>query len=452
MKLTFYGAAREVTGSNYLLEINGQQGKTKILIDCGLHQGGHYAEKENFEPFLYNPKEIKKVFITHSHLDHIGQLPKLYKGGFRGEIYSTAPTKDSAKLLLDDSEHILAEEAEREKQKPLYDLNDVEAVDRIWKTAPYRQLLDFGDFKITFYDAGHILGSAFILLEVEGKRIIFSGDLGNPTPSLMKPTDKIPMADYCLMESTYGDRLYHNPEKREDALEDVIENTVKSGGVLMIPAFAMERTQELLYLINDLVKNKKIPAVPVYIDSPLAIKLMDIYKKYESYLNLGHPSVASFKDNIFTFPNVHLTLTKEESKAINDSPSPKVIMAGSGMSNGGRILHHELRYLSGPKNSILFVGYQSAGTMGRAILDGAQEVRIFGETVPVKCKIEQISGYSAHADQEGLLNWLKPARESLKKVFLVHGEEESSKVLAQKIIDDLAINAIVPNIGESFEL
>ncbi len=452
MKLTFYGAARVVTGSNYLLEINGKNGKTKILVDCGLHQGGHYAEKENFEPFLYNPKEIKAVFVTHSHLDHIGRIPQLYKNGFRGEVYSTIPTKDFARILLEDSERILFKEAERENQKSLYDLNDVEAVGRIWKTVNYREPLDFGDFKITFYDAGHILGSAFILLEAEGKRVIFSGDLGNPAPSLMKPTDEIPTADYCLMESTYGDRLHHDDISREDALEDIVENSAKNGGVLMIPAFAMERTQELLYLFNDLVKNKKIPDVPVYIDSPLAIKLTDVYKKYENYLNLKHPAISSFKDNIFTFPNVHLTLTKEESKAINDVRPPKVIVAGSGMSNGGRILHHELRYLSDPKSAILFVGYQSAGTMGRAILDGAREVKIFGETVEVKCQKEQISGYSAHADQQELLDWLKPARESLRKVFLVHGEAEAGKILAQKIRDDLAIDAIVPNIGESFEL
>lgn len=441
-----------MTGSNYLLEINGQKGPVKILIDCGLHQGGYYVEKENFEPLPYNAREIKAVFVTHSHLDHIGRIPKLYKNGFRGEVYSTVPTKDFAKILLEDSERILLKAAARENQKPLYDLNDIEAVDRIWKTADYRKQLDFGDFKVTFYDAGHILGSAFILIEAEGKKIVFSGDLGNSTPSLMKPTDKIPDADYCLMESTYGDRLHHDDKSREDSLEDVIEDTVKNGGTLMIPAFAMERTQELLSLLNDLVENKKIPEVPVYIDSPLAIKLTDVYRKYESYLNLEYPAVASLHKDIFNFPDVHLTLTKEESKAINDVLPPKIIMAGSGMSNGGRILHHEIRYLPDPKSTILFVGYQAVGTLGRKILEGASEVEIFGEKVLVKCKKEQISGYSAHADQNDLLNWLKPAREVLKKVFLVHGEEEVGKVLAQKIRDDLAIDAIVPAIGESFEL
>ncbi len=448
MRLTFYGAAGIVTGSNYLLE----SGKTKILIDCGLHQGSNFCEKRNFEPFPYKPKNITAVFVTHAHIDHTGRLPQLYRNGFKGTVYSTPPTKDFSELLLIDSEHIIDQEAKRFHKKVLYNTEDVNGLMAHWQGLDYHKVIQIGPFKVTLYNAGHILGSAIIVIEANGKRIVFSGDLGNTPSPLINATDILDKADYCVMESTYGDRLHEDLNIRKEMLEDAIEGAVRAKGVLMIPAFAMERTQELLFDINTLVDQGSIPRVPTYIDSPLAIKLTSVYKKYESYYNLEALQAMTKGDGIFNFPGLHTSLTTEESKAINDTPAPKVIIAGSGMSNGGRILHHERRYLSDPKSAILFIGYQAAGTLGRKILEGAKTIKIFDEEISVNCKVIKMSGYSAHADQAQLMNWLYPMRESLQKIFLVHGEESNSKVLAQKIADELAVSAIVPTLGESYDI
>ena len=455
MKLTFYGGVGEVTGANYVLEISDPStrlGASKIMIDCGLHQGSHYAERRNFEPFSYNPADIKAVFITHAHIDHIGRLPKLWKDGFRGTIYSTPPTKDFAELLLLDSEHILSKEAEREKKPPLYTTTDVIETMKVWRKLEYHAPFTIGNFRVELFDAGHILGSAIIKVVAEGKTIVFSGDLGNYPASIIQQTEKIDAADYCLIESTYGDRIHEGVDKRREMLEDAIEETVKAGGVLLIPTFAMERTQELLYHLHQLFKEGRVPRVPVFIDSPLAIKLTAIYKKYEDYFNAETEKLARSGDDILNFPGLRLTLTTEQSKEINDVPPPKVIVAGSGMSHGGRILHHERRYLSDPKSAILFVGYQAMGSLGRQILDGADHVKIFGEDILVRCRKIAIGGYSAHADQPLLLRWIEPMRKVLKKAFVVQGEQEASEALALKIRDEMAVLAVVPAAGEIDEI
>lgn len=451
MKIYFYGGAGAVTGANYLLEEGNKNGK-KIMVDCGLKQGSRYAERQNFEPFPYDPKEIEAVFITHSHLDHIGRLPKLFKDGFRGKIYSTPPAKDFAELMLLDSENILSKEAEKEGLPPLYSEADVFELMKIWETVEYHQPIRIDPFTIKFFDAGHILGSAIIKVWGERRDVVFSGDLGNSPSPIIKPTEKIEAADYCLIESTYGNRLHERVDERQQILEDVIEDTVKRGGTLLIPAFAMERTQELLYHLNNLFNEGRVPKVPVFIDSPLAIKLTNVYKKHQKYFNLEASTLSRWDKDILDFPGLKATLTTEESKKINDVPPPKVIIAGSGMSHGGRILHHERRYLPDPKSTILFIGYQAEGSLGRLILDGAEKVKIFGEEVPVKCQKVAIGGYSAHADQSQLLSWLWPMRTTLKKVFVVQGEKEASEALAQKIKDELAVEAIIPAVGESFEL
>jgi metallo-beta-lactamase family protein len=445
MKLTFYGGTGEATGSNYVLESNG----TQIMIDCGLHQGSHFAETENFESFAYDPKEITAVFITHSHLDHIGRLPSLVKAGFHGTIYSTTATQDFAELMLLDSEHLLSMEAEREAKPPLYNNDDVAHVMRLWHGLDYHESVTINGFKIELYDAGHILGSACIHVEAEGKTVVFSGDLGNSPALIINPTEKIPSADYCLIESTYGDRVHENVEGRKEMLRQAITETVTAGGVLMIPTFAMERTQELLYHLHQLFEEKALPRVPVFIDSPLAIKLTAVYKKHESYFNKETQDLARGGDDILNFPGLRLTLTTEQSKEINNVPAPKVIIAGSGMSNGGRILHHELRYLSDPKSEIVFVGYQADGSMGRQLLEGATEVKIFGETVPVRCRRINIPGYSAHADQPHLLNWISSMAPTLKKVFVVQGEPQSSEALAGKITSQFGVATEVPQLKES---
>ncbi|MFH1161675.1 MAG: MBL fold metallo-hydrolase [Candidatus Jorgensenbacteria bacterium] len=451
MILTFHGGARTVTGSNYLLESGG----TRILIDCGLNQGGRYAEKKNWEPFAYDPKSIAAVFVTHAHIDHTGRLPKLVREGFTGSIYSTAPTMDFAELLLLDSEHLLREDAEHHGKEPLYDIADVNRTVSLWRGVHYHEKVTTGPFTVEFYDAGHILGSAILAVEAEGKRVVFSGDLGNMPPSFINPRESVPGADYVLVESVYGARVHEDIAGRRDALEDLVEETVKSGGVALIPAFALERTQGLLYELNELVEHGRIPRVPIFVDSPLAIKLTVVYQKYSADPNYFSPvAIASLKrgDALFNFPGLRMSLTKEQSKEINGVPPPKVIVAGSGMSQGGRILHHEVRYLPDPKSAILFIGYQAEGSLGRKILEGADMVKILGQEVDVRCKVKQISGYSAHADQPQLLEWLQPMRLSAKRVFVVQGEETEELLLAQKIRDELAMEAVVPEAGEMVTL
>lgn len=449
MRLTCYGAAKMVTGSNYLLETDGK----KILVDCGLHQGSRFSERQNFDPFPYDPKEIEAVFITHAHLDHTGLLPKLVRDGFRGEVYSTPPTRDFAEQLLIDSESLLLKEAEHQNMPPLYGTEHIELLMTLWRPVQYHTKIKVGKIEAEFFDAGHILGSSIVELKAENKRIVFSGDLGNVSTPLIRETEFVKNADYCVMESTYGDQIHEDVARRRDLLERAIVETVNAGGTLMIPAFAMERTQELLLEINELVKAKRIPKVPVYIDSPLAIKLTAIYEKYMSYFNTKEfPNKGMWSMPLFNFPGLHMTLTPEQSKEINDVVPPKVIIAGAGMSNGGRILHHERRYLSDRKSTILFIGFQAEGSLGRQIFDGAEKVTIFGEEVPVRSRVLAIGGYSAHADQNKLLEWAGAMQKNVKGIFLVHGEEAASEALAVKIREQFDLTVTVPDIAKTYEL
>lgn len=448
MKLTFCGAAGGVTGSCYLLE----SGEHRILIDCGLFQGNRFADAENYEPFSFDPAHVQAVLVTHAHLDHVGRLPKLYREGFRGTIYSTPPTKDCAELILLDSEKLMCREAERDNRAPLCTTSTVEPVMRLWRKIEYHTPVTIGPFTATFFNAGHILGSASIRIEAEGKSITFSGDLGNTPAPIIQPTEPPAPSDYVVVESTYANRT-HDPEStRREILQDVIQETVARGGVLMIPSFALERTQDIVYFMNELFTDGRIARVPVFIDSPLAIKLTAIYHKYRRFFNAEADQRIASGDDIFNFPDLHLTLTSEQSKAINSVPPPKIVLAGSGMSHGGRILHHEVRYLPDPNNTILFIGYQAEGSLGRRIMEGANEVTIFGETIPVRCRVRAVSSYSAHADQPKLMHWLWPMRQHLKRVFISHGEDEGRAVFAQAIRDTYAVTATLPQRGESFTL
>ena len=450
MKLTFYGGAKMVTGANYLLEADG----TRIAVDCGLHQGSNFCERHNWEPFPYPPESLAAVFVTHAHIDHTGRLPALVKNGFRGTVYSTPPTRDAAELLLADSDHILAQEAERFKKPVLFTLQDIAALMAQWRAVEYHERVAVGPFTVTLWNAGHILGSSFVVVEVKGETLVFSGDLGNaPAPLIGAPELFLGHATYTLIESTYGDRIHEDLPRRKEILEDVIEDTVKRGGVLMIPAFAMERTQELLFEINNLIEEGRIPRIPVFLDSPLAIKLTAVYRNYDRYLSHPAPGkTAGDRGHLFQFPWLTMTETTEASKAINAVPSPKIVIAGSGMSHGGRILHHEKRYLSDPKSTLFLVGYQASGSLGRQLLDGAKTVRIFGEDVAVEARVKAIGGYSAHADQPQLLSWLRSMRKTLKKAFMVQGEEPAAQALAGKITDELAVAAHVPDLGEEVVL
>ena len=476
-----------MTGANYLLEI-GDLAKSqsdhgasiKILIDCGMFQGSRYAEDLNYEKFPYDPSDIDFVLITHSHTDHAGRLPKLYKEGFRGKIVATNATLDLVKKALPDNLNLIRQEAQESGREPLFSLKDLEGVMGLAQGVNYEQGIELGNnVKAILHDAGHILGSSIveiqypinnppshkasadarfsdssnILGEKTGK-IYFTGDLGNPPTPLLKIPYYPDDADYVVIESAYGSRIHEDMAERKNILQRVVGETIQRGGVLMIPSFAMERTQELLFELNGLIENNLIPRVPIFVDSPLATNLTEVYKKYPDYFNKEAVYLINSGDDIFNFPGLEFTRTVEESKKINAVKGPRIIIAGSGMSNGGRILHHESRYLSDPNSAILFVGYQVKGSLGRKILDEEKEVKIFGKKIAVNCKVEAIGGYSAHADSEGLLKWAKAAngKGKLKKVFIVQGEEESSLALARKIERALEVDAIVPKQGESFAL
>ncbi len=453
MELSFFGAAQEVTGSCFLLE----DGKNKILIDCGLFQSPHFADPRSYESFPFNPKEIDAVFVTHAHIDHTGRIPKLVKEGFAGRIYSTYPTRDLAELMLKDSVGVLSKEALREKQPLMYTEDDVNSAMKLWEGKNYHEKISLGNFTVSFQNAGHVLGSAMILIEWSGsqsgkasRKILFSGDLGNPNNPLLGFRDTVSGVDTLIMEATYGDRLHEDAEEKKLKLERVIEKSVLAGGVLMIPAFSLERTQEILEEVADMLKKKQIPEIQIYLDSPLAIHATEIYQKYIGYLNSAHVKKDSF--SFFKLPGVHFTLATEESKKINNTPSPKIIIAGSGMSTGGRILHHERRYLSDPKSTILFIGYQAPGSLGRRIEDGADTVKIFGEEVSVHCHKEVIYGYSAHPDANELFEFVREKSDTVKKVFTVHAEPRSALAFVQKVRDYLGIEATAPKYGDSVEI
>lgn len=449
MILKFCGAAKVVTGTNYLVDT----GKTKFLLDCGLFQGSEELEAKNFEDFPYVAKKIDFVLITHSHLDHIGRLPKLIKEGFKGKIFATPPTIDFTRLMLEDSQKIMREKVKKERAIPLIDDQEIKAMMNLFQPVKYGQLIKYNDeISFTFYEAGHILGSAIIEVLIAGKRIVFSGDLGNwPVPIVPKPAC-LAKADYVIMESTYGNRNHENRGKIKDLIEDIAEDTIAQNGVLMIPSFALERTQELLYQFNELVENYRIPKVPIFIDSPLAIKITRIYKKYESYFNQEAASLIKSGDDLFKFPGLKFTETVEESKQINTLKPPKIIIAGSGMSHGGRILHHEALYLPVSNNILLLVSYQAQGTLGRQLQDGAKEVKVLDKVIPVRAKITQLSGYSAHADQNQLMEWLGCFKKPIKKIFICQGEEKPAQALAQKIRDEMGLAAEVPSLGDEVEL
>ncbi len=443
-----------VTGSNYLLETS----QSKVLIDCGLFQGPSKIEKKNLEPFPYQPKDIDFVFITHAHLDHIGRLPKLIAEGFSGKIFATGPTIDFAQLMLEDSQKIIGRRLSKKNAALQRKTQRVEEVMEMFQEVKYDQSIKVNqEISVCFREAGHVLGSAAIELNAEDKKIVFSGDLGSTDTPILRDPAKIEGADYVIMESTYGDRFHESKEECKNLVENITEETISRNGVLMIPSFSLERTQQLLYHFNELVENNRIPQTPIFLDSPLAIKLTRVYARYDQYYDQEAKSLIKSGDNIFKFPGLKLTLTTKESKEINNVPSPKIIIAGSGMSQGGRILHHEKRYLPNPNNTLLIVAYQARGTLGRQILNGAKEVKIMREVVPIQAEVKRIGGYSSHGDQKDLIWWLKNIIQSdspkkIKKIFVCHGEEEPSSIFAQKIRSDFNLRAETPQLNETVEL
>lgn len=451
MKLTFYGGTGMVTGANFLVE----DGDYKFLVDCGLVQGNKLADSINREEFPYDAKTINTLLVTHAHIDHIGRIPKLYKDGFRGNIVSTPETKEIAQLLLDDAQGILEDEARRAGVLPLYNREDVSGAMSLWSTVAYRDRHELmSGYAIQFRDSGHILGSSMIEIFKNGKKIVFTGDLGNSPSLLLNDTEEIVDADYLVMESVYGDRNHESKDERREKLKAVVEETIKRKAVLIIPAFSLERTQNILYEMNEFFEHDGIRNIPVFIDSPLATKITTVYKNHPESLKPSIQDQIRGGDDIFDFPKLKFSVQRAESQRISETQNPKIIIAGSGMSNGGRIINHELEHLSDPNAIILLVGYQSAGTLGRQIKDGAKEVNIHGNKVKVRAEIKSIEGYSSHKDSDGLMSFVEKVGEAgkLKQIFVVMGEPKSSLFLVQKIKDNLELDATYPEFGKSFEL
>ena len=446
-KLTFCSGTGVVTGANFLLEIAG----LKILIDCGMIQGNKMAEDANWEPFTYDPATINALIVTHGHVDHIGRIPKLVHDGFRGTIYSTHPTKEISEIMLQDTAFILSHDREHDLKK-IYNNQIISQALGSWKTFDYHETFSLGEgLKVEFSDAGHILGSATVKIEYRGKTIVFTGDLGNSPSPLLRDTEMV-QADYLVTESVYGDRNHDDKDTRRQKLVEIIQDAVKQKGALVIPIFSLERSQELLFEINDLIENNRIPLVPFFLDSPLAIKLTAVFKKYSRYFNERAQKMINSGNDIFMFPGLRVTLETEESKMIVRMPNPKIIIAGSGMSTGGRIIHHEHNHLPDPKSIILLIGYQSMGTLGRKLQEGVKRVRVAGEEVSVRARVAAIDGYSGHKDSDGLLDFIQNMSDRVRKIFVVMGEPRSSLFLAQKLRDYLGLDARAPIAGESVEL
>jgi len=459
MKLEFHGADQNVTGSCHLLEVAG----TKILIDCGLYQGGREITEENAEPFGFDPSSIDYLLLTHAHLDHCGRIPLLFKRGFTGEIITTGTSCELARLVLLDSAHLQEDEARYESKKvsrhgnkknqvePLYDTVDVlNCFSFFGRTATYNQpLVINGGIKATFIDAGHILGSAAIVLDVEHKgqqrKILFSGDLGYGGRAIIKDPASPPHVDMVIMETTYGDRLHKTLEE----FYTTINKTVNRGGNIIIPSFALERAQELLYYLREGIENGSLPSyLPVFLDSPMAISATQIFQRHPECFDKETCETFESGQDPFVFPSLRFTRETADSMALNNVAGGAVIIAGSGMCTGGRIKHHLKHNLWNRNNTIVFVGFAAYGTLARQIVDGAIEVKIFGEDIPVQASIYTIGGFSAHADQAELLAWHKQTGNP-KTTFLVHGDKEVMPIFAKKLQNT---QVEIPQLHQSYNL
>lgn len=438
------------TGANFLLKVEGLQ----ILIDCGLVQGSKFAMEENRSEFSYDPSAVSFLLITHSHMDHIGRIPKLVKNGFKGVIYSTIETRELAALMLEDAHGLLAREAKESGLEPLYEKEHIAAAMNLWKTIPYHQSIELSKgVSIYLRDAGHILGSAIVEVELKdaGKKIAFTGDLGNSPTPLLRDTEYSTDPDYMVIESVYGDRNHEPKDVRDAKFKDVVDATLRRGGTVVIPAFSLERSQIILYAINNLIESGIIPKVPVFFDSPLAIKVTEVYRRHIENFNEKVKGVIAGGDDIFDFPGLRVIDRHSESLTIDSVSGPKIILAGSGMSMGGRVLQHEKSFLGDPKSTILLVGYQVPGSLGRQIEEGAGKVIVDGEYVKVRAQIEKISGYSSHKDSNGLVEFVSHST-NLKTCFVAMGETKSAAHLAQRLRSDLGVNAIVPEKNKEYYL
>ena len=455
MKVTFYGGTGSVTGANFLVENSGTAGDIKFVVDCGMMQGSRAAESFNRDPFPYNPAELDYLLVTHAHIDHIGRIPKLVKDGFVGKIISTPETREIAELLLQDTLSIIENESRRDGVLPMFEKKDIEKTMSLWQTLKYHT--DFslnGDLTIYLRDSGHILGSSMIEIRNAKGKIVFTGDLGNSPSLLLNDTESITDANYIVMESVYGDRNHEPKDQRRAKLKQIILDTIKNKRTLIIPAFSLERSQMILYEMNEFFEKDGVPQIPVFLDSPLASKITKVYEKYSGSLKQSVQDEMKAGDDVFKFPRLKFTVLAQDSEKIDMTPNPKIIIAGSGMSNGGRVIHHERDHVSDPNAMILLVGYQATGTLGRQLQDGAGQVEIYGQKLKVRAKIDTISGYSSHKDSDGLTAFVEKANDGgdLKQVFVVMGEPKSSLFLVQRLRDELDVKALNPEYKQSFEL
>jgi metallo-beta-lactamase family protein len=465
LRLKFLGAARQVTGSCYALEADG----VIVLVDCGLYQERQFLGR-NWDPFPIPPERIDVILLTHAHLDHCGLIPRLVRKGFAGPILTTPATADLLPIVLGDSARIQEEDAAFKKKRhqregrrgpydevPLYTTDDVERTLPLVETVPYGRTREIGGgLSVTFHDAGHILGSSMIEVRAgsgdRSRTLIFSGDIGQWDKPLVQDPSVFPKADYVVMETTYGDRNHEDPKDVESLLCDIVGKTVAAGGNVVIPTFAIERAQELMFHFSRLSREKCIPSLLVFLDSPMAVDVTGVFERHLEILDEETRRLFREGKRPFDFPGLKLIRTSEESKAINAIRGSCIIMAGSGMCTGGRIKQHLIRNISRPDSTVLFVGFQAKETLGRQILEGSRAVRILGQTLPVRARIEKILGFSAHADRKALFRWLGAFEEPPRRLFLTHGEKEVPLALAEELRRDRGWEVSVPEYLETFEL
>ena len=467
MNITFYGAAQEVTGSCHMVEVAGH----KFLIDCGLFQGSLTDQMLNYEEFPFNIQEVEFVILTHAHIDHSGRIPKLYKAGYKNPVYCTSATRELCKIMLPDSGHIQENEIEWVNRKrmragkkpndPIYTEQDAIDCLEIFKGLEYNVPVKINDdISFVLKDAGHMLGSAIVelYLKEDGKekKVVFTGDLGNKNLPIINDPVNIDSADVLVMESTYGDRLHSSIVDQSSKFIQIILDTIRRGGNVIIPSFAVGRTQELLYEINKYLTDDRIKEelskIPVYVDSPLAVNATRIFESQHSYYDEEALSYLLKGDNPLVFDNLHLIETSEESQALNDDPEPKILISASGMCEVGRIKHHLKHNLYRSECTVLFVGYQAEGTLGRKIMNGEPLVKIFGEEIAVKAEIKSLDAFSGHADRDGLLGWVAAMKKKPEQIFIVHGELEAQNVLKEYIQQGFKINAINPAYQEQYDV
>lgn len=460
--LQFMGAVETVTGSRHFLETRGKQ----LLIDCGLFQGRKENRLKNWDPFPIAPDSIDAVILTHAHIDHIGYLPRLVKDGYRGPIYATHPTVELADTLLRDTAKLQQEEAKWANKRgfskhhpalPLYTEQDAERVlERLQGVSYGEAFTPVEGVRAKYRDMGHILGSAYLDLKTTDRedaqrKIVFSGDIGRPVDTILRPPSQPYNVDYLVMESTYGDRL-HKPTDVRQQLANAINDSVERGGALMIPAFAVGRSQSLLYLLREMETENEIPTLPIFLDSPMALKALEAHQNHLRDLNLTCRAKSLAGTDIFSPRKLKLISHVNQSKALNALEGPAIIIAGSGMATGGRILHHMKQRLPDPSNTVLFVGYQAEGTRGRDLVEGKESIRMFGADIPVRAHIVSVDGFSGHADYNEMLAWLMAFNKPIKKAFLVHGEPDASEALGKRIQSEYGWNPILPKIGQRFEI